>query len=115
MNFLDKTHEDKRLVLYPTSTTSGLPVLTRTVKNAFIEEIDRDISFGKCPRDILKERYKKIYRENRLVLESIREILCYFPPCDQFNVAIALTDIYSLLDSQGNRDKIWEYFSKPAN
>lgn len=115
MKFLEKMSQDKRFRLQPTLTASRLPVLTRATKNALIEEVERDLSMGKCPARMLKERYKKIHRENPLMLESIREMVECFPSYMQFNVATALTDEYFLLDSQRMRDKIWEYFSKPVN
>jgi hypothetical protein len=115
VSFLEKISQDKNFTLEPTLTPSGLPVVSRATKIAFIQEIDRNLAMGKCSVEMLDERCKKIYNENRLVLESMHEIVQYFPPYMQVNIAIALTNMYLLLDSQGNRDKVYRYFSKPAD
>lgn len=110
--FLEKMSQDKKFTLKPTLTPSNLPVLTKAVKEAFVEEMERDFSERNYSIKILTERYKKINKENPQMFDAIREMVRCFPSYIQFSVAVALTNEYLLFESQGNRDKIYEYFSK---
>jgi len=117
---LSKEKENKAYFIIPHEgdaryTAEGLPILTRSTKIAFMNELERSLIIEKDHKARLNQWIDEIIEENPEITDFIGCVVSTYPDMLKFKTCAALLELYHLLKSQISNNNIFDYFKVGEN